>query len=164
MGVSGRPVPTTTVRHHGPLLEQPAGPAGHQRSAAQAFAAGVLGLQVEQVALIESGKRTLGMQVEPVLRDGQRGRCGLVVVDCPAEPDIRLSSCALAAGGDVTLAAEAGVIVDRFRISVEQRRGEAAAQPAAQLKLARFARGVTTRSSDRQIPTGSGQGLAAPIG
>jgi hypothetical protein len=39
-----------------------------------------LHLNVEQMTLVKSGKRTLGAQVEPVLRNRQRGRCGLRLV------------------------------------------------------------------------------------
>ena len=50
------------------------------------------------------------------------------------------------AGGDVTETAEHSIIVDRFGKGVEERSGEAAAEPAPQLDLPLLAGGIATRA------------------
>src|ERR1700691_5159287 len=104
------------------------------------------------MTLIEAGKRTLGMQVEPVLRDGwcRAGRALRGGRRCSTRAAILAWSVggrcsALVAGHDVTLAAQHRVIINRLGKRVEQRCGEPATQPAAQLYLPRLARGITTR-------------------
>ncbi len=140
--------------HYRPLLEHPAAPSSQQRSAAESLPTGVLGLQVKQVPLIEAGKRALRMQVKPVLRDGRRRRRALCGTRRGQAPARALSGTrtrptggcrSLVTAGDVALAAQERVIIDRFRKRIKQRRREAAAQPAPQLQLRRLPCGIPAR-------------------
>src|SRR5579883_18953 len=106
----------------GPLLEERALPAAQQRAAAEARAAAVLHLHVQQVALVEGGEAALGGEVEPVLRDEHT---------------------ALAAAAE-------DAIVDRLGIRIARARREARAQAAAQLELAGFAGGIGARHFIRE--------------